>query len=314
MPIHFFKAHSRLGMINIPHKGTSLNIGVERGPDYVLDEQFIQQFGIPSADAFIFSSPSGIEFASYETVLAEELERFKNLMTTRTAQGEVQVMVGGDHSTAFSSLGATLERFDNKSVGYIQFDSHADLNLFSTSHTGNFHGMFLRPYFGEFDSVPIARQVKLRLAPHQVLYFGNLDLDPYEVNFINDNAISVISSDVRKDIDLEALLEFIRSYAYIHVSFDVDVFDRSIVRATGTAAPNGMSRGEIFPALELLGKSGKIVSIDVVEVNPLKEGADQTVHIAKEVLATLLMPSQEQRANLIRDPRAIVLRHSTIET
>jgi len=75
---------------------------------------------------------------------------------------------------------------------------------------------------------------------------------------------------------------------HLHVSFDIDVFANNLVSATGT--PNswgGLSRAQIWPILEELNKSNNL-SIDLVEVNPQKTGAKETIALAQEVLSTLL--------------------------
>ncbi len=79
-----------------------------------------------------------------------------------------------------------------------------------------------------------------------------------------------------------------KSVKHLHVSIDIDAFDKSIAPATGIPAQNGLFKKEVFPLLELI-KTAKNLSIDLVELNPLKEGAGRTISLAREILRKFLV-------------------------
>lgn len=287
--INFFKARSRLGMLNIPHKGTEKNWGVENGPDAILSKDFLALFENHVLLEYDFPLPESINPTDYYKTITRTSSQFRDLIL-READSGVQVVIGGDHSTAFPSFLAVLERFPASKIGYIQFDTHADINLVSSSPTGNFHGMFVRPFITWFDDPDINTLVKQRLPSTNLLYIGNLDLDHAEVEVISEENIRCISgSDIRnsRKKTIQKVKEFIHQFEHLHISFDIDVFAAALAPATGTPNPNGLHLEDIFPILEILTNHPDI-SIDLVEVNPQKVGSAKTIKLAQTVLIRLL--------------------------
>jgi len=152
--IHFFKALSRLGMINVPWGENQLNLGVERGPDAILSGNFVARFRPrPTITTYKFPLPEEINKYDYEKVLYESFREFRDVITKNLKTNEIQVVVGGDHSVALASVMAVLERIKPDRIGYIQFDSHTDLCTFTHSPSKNFHGMVSRALLdNKFDS------------------------------------------------------------------------------------------------------------------------------------------------------------------
>jgi arginase len=280
--IHIYKAYSRLGLINVPHKQKSPNLGVEEGPNGVL-----ANFNFDSSsqvDAFEFSTPEKIDKNKYLEIIAEESKKFVQLITQTIQPNDIQLVLGGDHSVSFPSLIALFERIDPKNIGHIQFDSHTDLHLVSTSPSGNFHGMWLRPLVDGFDNNDISRLVQKQLPPKNLLYIGNLDSEPEEIRFMKEHTIKTLSKD---EVNIQKVASFTSQFTHIHINFDIDVFDPSISPATGTPPLRGFFEKDIFPILSLLSKHPSI-SIDLVEVNPQKPESQKTINLARQVLDTLL--------------------------
>lgn len=287
---HFFKVHSRLGMINVPNGGTELNLGVENGPDAVLDEKFLAQFPGAAVDDFRFPLPEEVPKGDYLKIMADKSRELADIINRHKKDDEIQVVVGGDHSVAFSSVMAAMDRHPTKGIAYLHFDSHGDIHLHKTSPSGNFHGMWLRPYLDGFDVVEIDDVANGKFGAQQLLFVGNLELEDEEARFFRENSVADITSQNISDdktVALQRFKDFVSSYEHIHVSFDIDVFDRGLVSATGTPASNGMSKEEVFPFLELL-RDVKSKSIDLVEVNPQKPNSKPTIELGQEVLAELL--------------------------
>ncbi len=287
---HFFTANSRLGMINVPYRGTKLNIGVEDGPKSVLSEDFLRHFANPKVTAYKFPLPKDIQESDYPKIIARLSKKFAKLINASLSSNETQVVVGGDHSVALGALLAVFTRIDPASAGYIQFDSHGDVHLFKTSPSGNFHGMWLRPFLGEFDNPEIASIVPFTLKPGQIMFIGNLKLENEEKEvFASRKIINITSRDLAKDRQesLSRIKDFIEKFNHIHISFDIDVFNKELVNATGTPAENGFQPNEVFDVLDILARA-KQKSIDLVEVNPHKENSQATIEIAQKVLLKLI--------------------------
>lgn len=290
--IHFFKAYSRLGLINKPNKALHVNEGVEFGPDAVLSDEFLRQLNANySLTHFAFSDPEAIDKRDYEKILAQESHGFAEQINSQIRGDQIQVVVGGDHSTAFPSVLAILRRLpSDATIGYMQFDSHGDLHTFKTTPSGNYHGMWLRTLFDAVESKEIDAIVTRHLDPHVAKIYGNLDLEEEESRYVKEKHIDTWSED---DLlaDFEFAVQFVKSYIskfdHIHVSFDIDVFDAQFAPATGTPAPDGLDPSHVFPLLEVLSKS-KSISMDLVEVNPHKKGAETTIDLGQKVIETIL--------------------------
>jgi arginase len=294
--IHFFKAYSRIGMAHIPIHGTSLNIGVEEGPNAIFSPSFCSENGLHTFDDFIFSRPEEFDKNQIFSEFRKESENFALLINEKLqVTNGLQVVVGGDHSVAYASLLAIVHRYSPNDIGFIQIDSHADINNLSSSPTGNIHGMYLRPFLDKFDCLELEIPAALRLSPKQVLYIGNLELDPDEARFISSHNIPVITQQkIQTDPNGTTVLikEYVRCFKHLHISFDIDVFDQSLVTATGTPSIDGLFAQDVFPLLKLVSQHPDI-SIDLVEVNPFKSGAVETIALAQNILIELLAKHKE---------------------
>lgn len=285
--ILFVKANSRLGLLNAPHRAVEPDIGVEDGPDAVLSEDFLKKYPNHKIISYVFPLPETITKADYASTVAKHSKELSELIANHLNSTNLLVTIGGDHSISFSSLLAVTQKY--KDVGLIQFDSHADINAFASSPSGNFHGMWLRPFLGSFDNKEIESLITRKLSPQNLLYIGNLDLDPEEIRFIADHNIKIITRKILVEKPRQArdfLLGFLSTHEHIHLSFDIDVFDMSIAPATGIPR-SGLFPKNVHPLLSLIATHPSL-SIDLVEVNPKKEGAPQTIALAHQVLEKLL--------------------------
>ena len=290
--VHFFKAHTRLGIINTPWGGSELNLGVEKGPDGILTKNYLSYFSInPAVTTYKFPNPQKIKKLRYKKTLSESLRDFTDIILSNSKPNETQVVIGGDHSISFASTAAILKKHEPAKIGYIQFDSHADLCTFTHSPSKNFHGMVTRALLDKrFDVKCISSLLKKRLLPANILYIGNLEVDEKERKFLTSHKIKVFDRhDIQKNPNLvkKKLERFMKLFEHLHISFDIDVFDGSLVKATGTPSKSGLLTRDVYPLLTILAKH-KNISIDLVEVNPKKEGSKNTIKLARDVLTRLL--------------------------
>jgi len=288
---HFFKIHSRFGLIHLPYKFSELNIGVEDGSDAILSKDFLSSYPSFSVSEFNFPRYEDIDKSQYKELLAQYSKECIEFIQNNIKTDEQQIVIGGDHSVTFPSFAVALQRFDPQRVGYIQFDSQGDIHTFLSSHSGNFHGMFVRPFVDTFDYKPIEDLIPHKLPRENLLYLGNLDLEIEEIEYFKQNNIrNIVKQEMQESPEktLEFVSRFINKFEHIHITFDVDVFNRSLVTATGTPAPDGWMKDDIFQILNILNKH-KSFTFDLVEVNPKKENAEPTISLAQEVLQTILI-------------------------
>ena len=294
---HFFKANSRLGISN-PHKfQKDTDIGVEDGPDVILTDDFLAKFPLCYTGEYIFPKPEKISPKQFNKALGDQISGFKEFINKYMRIGQTQVVIGGDHSVTLPSILAVRDRAGSfKNLGYIQFDSHGDINLKASSPTNNFHGMYARPLIDHFDIKEIENLVPSKLSVENIMYIGNLDLDQEEADLFAKKKV--------KNINGKALLEdkrnivkdfsnFISSFQYLHVSFDVDVLDKTQASATGIPAENGLKLKNIKELLNIISKHPNL-SFDLTEVNPRKSGMKQTLKSVHKVLLTSLNPKCPQ--------------------
>lgn len=289
---HFFKAKSRIGLLNPPVGHQGLNIGVEDAPDTILTKQFLAGFDDPQVSEFIFSKPEKIEAGEYWQILAKELAQFKNFINQQLQPQQTQVVIGGDNSVTLAAILAVLERInDIKSFGYIQFDSHGEMNSYSGSLSKNFHGMYMRALLDSFDIPEIEQMAQPKLSTDQVFTIGDLTLDGDEPEFYQKKKISNINRatvNSQKSVVRSEIQQFVGKYKYLHINFDVDIFDESIAPATGLAEDGQWSWEEVATILKIIQEHSQYLSIDCCEINPLKRGSQKTIKVAQRVLYQLL--------------------------
>ncbi len=195
--------------------------------------------------------------------------------------GDFVLLCGGDHSVAAGSVSAALGT--RPDLGVIWVDAHADINTPSSSPSGNMHGMPVSILMqdaaasgatrgGEWDFLRAAP----RLEPGALVYVGLRDLDPEEARLVR--ALGVLAFSMA-DVDargigriMAAAVRHLRGRP-LHLSFDVDAVDPGVVAATGTAVPGGLSYREAHYVCEAAAASGRLCSMDLVEVNPVIGGA-----------------------------------------
>jgi arginase family enzyme len=285
---HFFKAKSRLGTHKPPYRQKLINFGVEEAPDFILNESFLEKFKNSKVDNFDFPLPENLREEDLIHSIANYYGDMKKNIIHLLKEDEAQIVVGGDDSVTLPSILAALELLGNDKLGYIRFDSHADMNLYSRSPTKNFHGMYMRPLYGKFDVPSINNLVGLKIKPENSVFIGNLDLDEEEEEFFKKTNIrSINKEDLKKHDAINFLNKLIGTMNHIHVSIDIDAFDKSEAPATGIPAEGGLTKDDVLPLFQII-KEAKNLSLDLVEVNPLKPGAGKTIVLARTILQTTL--------------------------
>lgn len=180
--------------------------------------------------------------------------------------------IGGDHGMGLGTVHGMLNQ--NPETIVVWADAHGDINTPQTSPSGNFHGMPLAFLLEK------ARHKKLswireKLLPEKLILIGPRDLDEGEKAIIRDLGICYFSSEQMNRFGTKDLLEMAllrldpMGRCPIHLSFDVDLFDGSDVVATGTRVSEGPRKEEVFQIGEVLAQTGRLRSMDIVELNPM---------------------------------------------
>lgn len=216
----------------------------------------------------------------YANVLAFN-ERLREEVVWLMSKGKRVLTIGGDHSIALGSISGVLEL--NGNVGVIWFDAHGDINTEATSPSANAHGMPVAALMGLCKS-GINDIATTHLKPQNIFWVGARDLDPGELGTIKQLGIldNVYSTERVHEFGMDAVMEDIKrkmeaqGVEAIHLSFDVDGMDPSIVWATGTRVENGLMSKDLEAFIEGLHKLPEMKSMDFVEYNPLLDDEEKT--------------------------------------
>ncbi|MCU6710589.1 arginase [Paenibacillus sp. J5C_2022] len=206
--------------------------------------------------------------------------------------GAFPLVLGGDHSVSIGSLAGLLRQ--RRKLGVIWIDAHGDCNTEMTSPSGNAHGMVLAVAAGlskyKLTDMP---GVSCGIQPSRIVLLGARELDEGEKAMIAAHGIHCLTVDDIDRMGIHTAAEQALALAgdgtdAIHLSLDMDALDPLEAPAVGTPVPGGLTFREVRGALERLGESGRIQSMDIVEVNPLAASQERTALLATELAATLL--------------------------
>lgn len=202
------------------------------------------------------------------------------------------LIIGGDHSITIGTL-AGMKKLHNGNTGMIWVDAHGDFNTDNTTTSGNIHGMPFAAIIGR------GHQSLLDIGPSPSVIEKNSvliaarDLDPLEQKLLNESGVTVFTM---KDIDEHGMAAI--SYKAIqiatdgvdnlHISFDIDSLDPTVAPGTGTRVIGGLTYREAHLLMELVHDTGKLVSFDMLEVNPTLDVRNKTAELAVGLIGSAL--------------------------
>lgn len=218
-------------------------------------------------------------------------------------EGRLPIMLGGDHCLGIGSITAVARhcRETGKQLRVLWLDAHADFNTSDVTPSGNLHGMpvaclcgigpsELTHLGGSSPAVTPAqfRQVGIRSVDQgEKLLVKQYGLDVYDMRHIDE---------VGMKATMEAALHGMGDSTHLHVSFDVDFLDPSIAPGVGTTIPGGPNYREAQLVMEMIADTGRLGSLDIVELNPALDSRNATA-----VLAVDLVESLFGKSTLMRD-------------
>ncbi|GJQ20378.1 MAG: arginase [Bacteroidia bacterium] len=205
--------------------------------------------------------------------------------------GGFPLVLGGDHSIAIGTLAgiASYCRKHRKRFGVIWIDAHGDLNTPETTPSGNIHGMPLAASIGmgAIELTSVGGDFR-KVDPRDVVLIGTRDLDEGERKVIKQYGINIFTME---DIDKHGIsvvigraLRRLRQVDLLHVSFDLDGVDPQVAPGVGTPVKGGLNYREAHLIMETLNESGKMTSLEVVEVNPILDNRNQSAEFAVELI------------------------------
>lgn len=275
--------------------------GVDMGPSamrYAHLQQKIEALGyvvedkgnieVPIAETCSIADPK----LKYIDCIVPMSRRAAGAVAMCVQAGHFPLVLGGDHSL---SLGSIRGAAKTKKLGLIWIDAHADFNTEETTPSGNIHGMPLSALSGLGD-------MRLRqlwdeptpvVDPARVVVIGVRDLDPGEKENLRRAGVMVMSMEQIDRLGMATAMEraierVCRGADGLYLSFDMDAIDPQNAPGVGTPVPAGLTPREGHVACELIRETGKLVGMDIVEVNPILDSKNQTAALAVEFVLSAL--------------------------
>jgi arginase len=234
--------------------------------------------------------------ARYLPQIVAAAEELAVMVESALEEGALPVILGGDHSIAIGSVAglAAYYRKRQKRVGIIWLDAHTDINTPESTPSGNIHGMPLAALLGRgAKELTEVAGFAPKVLPENTAIVGARSVDPGERELIKEMGIRVFTMselDERGMADvLEEAVEIAsRNTAGIHVTFDMDFIDPFYAPGVGTPERGGATYREGHLAMEKIADSGRVLSVELTEVNPMYDTANQTAQLAVELILSAL--------------------------
>ena len=218
------------------------------------------------------------------------------------AAGYLPIVLGGDHSLAIGSISAVARhcRERGQKLRVLWFDAHADFNTATLTPSGNLHGMPVACLCGHGpqELIELSGQVPA-LNPRDLRQIGIRSVDDGEKQRVHETGIEVFDMRFIDEMGMrhamELALALVGPDTHLHVSLDVDFLDPDIAPGVGTPVRGGPTYREAQLCMEMIADTGRLSSLDVVELNPALDVRNQTALLAVDLIASLFGKSTLMR-------------------
>jgi len=242
------------------------------------------------------NQPQGDPNARYLAQITETCKWLAEMVDEAMDENEFPLVLGGDHSIAVGTVSGASKnlRARGEKLGLIWIDAHTDMNTPSSTPSGNVHGMPLACCIGLgptelsqiFDYSP-------KVDPGNVALVGIRSVDQHERDIVQRSGVHAFTM---RDIDERGMRSVIEQAievasagtAGFHVSLDMDAVDPDEAPGVGTPVQGGITYREAHLAMEIMSDTGRVTSMEVVEVNPVIDEANRTAILAVELVMSLM--------------------------
>ena len=222
-------------------------------------------------------------------------QNIQDAIFNEISEGSLPIMLGGDHAMSIGSI-AAVARFcaeQKKKLCIIWIDAHSDFNTCDTSPSGNIHGMpvAVAAGYGPRELLAIGHKVPMVEAA-DIYQVGIRSVDIHEKKLVLDSGVAVYDMRRIDEIGMREAMQQIlddvaKKDAYIHISFDVDSLDPTIAPGVGTTIPGGLTYREAQLCMEMIHDSGRMISLDLMEINPALDFQNSTAKLTIDLTASL---------------------------
>ena len=219
--------------------------------------------------------------------------------------GRMPILLGGDHCLGIGSISAVARhcRAVGKKLRILWLDAHADFNTSALTPSGNIHGMPVATLcgFGAPELVGIGgfSAQQPAISPKWVRQIGIRSVDEGEKRFVHEQELEVFDMRYIDEMGMRHTMELalatMDANTHLHVSFDVDFLDPAIAPGVGTTVPGGPSYREAQLCMEMIADTGRLASLDVMELNPALDEKNRTGLLAVDLIESLFGKSTLMR-------------------
>ncbi|MGM9515931.1 arginase [Roseateles sp. DB2] len=219
--------------------------------------------------------------------------------------GRMPILLGGDHCLGLGSISAVARhcKEQGKKLRVLWLDAHADFNTSELTPSGNIHGMPVACLagFGPKELIEIGGFSKEHpaISPKWVRQIGIRSVDAGEKRFVHEQELEVFDMRYIDEMGMRHTMELalatLDANTHLHVSFDVDFLDPSIAPGVGTTVPGGPTYREAQLCMEMIADTGRLGSLDVMELNPALDEKNRTATLAVDLIESLFGKSTLMR-------------------
>ncbi|MCS6867476.1 MAG: arginase [Thermus sp.] len=281
----------RVAVIGVPMDLGSGRRGVDMGPSALRYARLLEELealGYGVEDLGDVRVPLAETLRARKGPYLEEIRQAALELQERLRalpQGVFPIVLGGDHSLSMGSVSGVARG----RLGVVWVDAHADFNTPETSPSGNIHGMPLAVLSGL--GHPRLVEAFRAVDPKDVALIGVRSIDPGERRLLGEAGVLVYTMHEVDRLGIARIAEEVLerlSGLPLHVSLDADVLDPTLAPGVGTPVPGGLTYREAHLLMEILAQSGRVQSLDLVEVNPILDERNRTAEMMVGLALSLL--------------------------
>ena len=308
LPDRLDPSSSRVTLIGVPTDIGAGRLGASLGPDALRVAQLgpaLARFGVDVRDIGNLAGPPNPRSDRVPTDqglrnLAECLswnQAAHDAVHAQLIQGRTPIMLGGDHSLAIGSISAVARhcRAAGKRLRVLWLDAHSDCNTPDISPSGNVHGIPVASLCGHGPrALADLSGATPALDPADLRQIGQRSVDEAEKRMIQSLGLEVYDMRAIDELGMREVMQ--RALAgldehasdiHLHVSFDIDFLDPEIAPGTGTTVRGGPNYREAQLCMEMIADTGKLASLDIVELNPALDIRNQTAELVVDLVESL---------------------------
>jgi arginase len=218
------------------------------------------------------------------------------------AGGRLPILLGGDHCLGIGSISAVARhcRETNRKLRVLWLDAHADFNTNQLTPSGNIHGMPVACLVGHGpkELVEMSGAVPA-VNPKSVRQIGIRSVDAGEKRFVHQTGLEVFDMRYIDEMGMRHTMELalatMDANTHLHVSFDVDFLDPDFAPGVGTTVMGGPTYREAQLCMEMIADTGRMGSLDVMELNPALDVRNRTAEVAVDLIESLFGKSTLMR-------------------